>query len=85
MKLGAGYPMGEKPYRKIGIWFDFRLVLGPFELSDYIGLDTQKQVREVYAQFDPDNPLNKPSALLNKMVAEGKLGLKSGEGWYNYK
>lgn len=54
-------------------------------MSDYVGLDTQKSVKETYAKYDPDNPNNKPSALLNKMVAEGKLGIKTGEGWYKYK
>ena len=33
----------------------------------------------------PDNPLFEQSELLNKLVAEGKFGMKSGEGFYNYK
>lgn len=58
--------------------------MGPFELSDYVGLDTQKSVIETYARYEPDNPLFKPIPLLNKLVAEGKLGVKSGEGFYKY-
>lgn len=38
-----------------------------------------------WAEKYPENPLFQPSALLNKYVAEGKLGAKSGEGFYNYK
>lgn len=95
MKLGAGYPMG------------------PFELLDYVGLDTSKFIidgRHVFYVYctclfvcymfisffvycfsvgwyetEPENPLFSPSPMLNKLVAEGKLGKKSGEGFYKYK
>ena len=103
MKLGASHPMG------------------PFELSDYVGLDLCKYVQalliavywyyqqdlnnsvvynhqqstnlysiilrfimEGWARKYPDNPQFKESQLLNKYVAEGKLGRKSGQGFYNY-
>ena len=33
----------------------------------------------------PDNPLFDKIALLDKLVEEGKLGMKSGEGFYSYK
>lgn len=59
--------------------------MGPFELGDYVGLDTSKSVMETYARYYPDNPLFKPIPLLDKMVAEGKLGIKTGEGFYKYK
>lgn len=58
--------------------------MGPLELSDYVGLDTQKSVMETFARYEPNNPLFAPSAMLNKMVAEGKLGMKTGEGFYKY-
>ena len=38
-----------------------------------------------WANSYPENPLFKPSPLLDKYVAEGKLGAKSGEGFYDYK
>lgn len=59
--------------------------MGPFELGDYVGLDTTKSVIETYARFEPDNPLFKPIPLLNKLIAEGKFGIKTGEGFYKYK
>lgn len=59
--------------------------MGPFELSDYVGLDTSKSVRETYARHYPDNPLFAPIPLADKLVADGKLGMKTGEGFYKYK
>lgn len=59
--------------------------MGPFELTDLIGIDTAKNVRQFYHKIYPHNPEYNPSPLLNKMVQEGKLGVKSGEGFYSYK
>lgn len=59
--------------------------MGPFELGDYVGLDTTRSVIQTYARFDPSNPLFNPIPLLDKLVAEGKLGIKTGEGFYKYK
>nr|UXL88866.1 3-hydroxyacyl-CoA dehydrogenase isoform 1 [Potamotrygon motoro] len=58
--------------------------MGPFELLDYVGLDTTKFIIEGWHKLDPDNPLFAPSALLSKLVEEGKFGKKTGEGFYKY-
>ncbi|XP_059145167.1 hydroxyacyl-coenzyme A dehydrogenase, mitochondrial-like [Physella acuta] len=58
--------------------------MGPFELLDYVGLDTTKFIIDGWAQKEPDNPLFKPSQALNKLVSENKLGMKTGEGFYKY-
>jgi 3-hydroxyacyl-CoA dehydrogenase len=59
--------------------------MGPFELTDLIGIDTARNVRQFYHEVFPNDTQYTPSPLLNKMVQEGKLGVKSGEGFYNYK
>ncbi|KAF7710138.1 hydroxyacyl-coenzyme A dehydrogenase, mitochondrial [Silurus meridionalis] len=59
--------------------------MGPFELLDYVGLDTSKFIIDGWYEMDPENPLFSQSPLLNKLVSEGKLGKKTGEGFYKYK
>jgi len=57
--------------------------IGPLALSDLIGNDTVLHIMNVlYAGFDDEKYA--PSSLLVKMVKEGKLGRKSGEGFYKY-
>ncbi len=58
--------------------------MGPFELIDLIGLDVNLSVaRSFYAQGgEPERW--RPSAIQEQLVAEGKLGRKSGEGFYVY-
>jgi len=58
--------------------------MGPFELADYVGLDTNKFIMDGWSERYPDETLFRQSELLNKMVAEGKLGRKSGEGFLKY-
>lgn len=59
--------------------------MGPFELMDVIGLDIVKSVIDGWHQKEPENPLFFPSPMLNDLVLEGKLGRKSGIGFYKYK
>ncbi|CAF2524475.1 unnamed protein product [Rotaria sp. Silwood2] len=59
--------------------------MGPIELLDYVGLDTSKYIVDGWKKRYPDEPSFKTSELLNKIVSEGKLGKKTGAGFYNYK
>ena len=57
--------------------------MGPLHLADFIGLDVCLSILEVmYSGFDDKK--YQPCPLLIKMVENGKLGIKSGEGFYNY-
>lgn len=57
--------------------------MGPFELMDYVGLDTVQLINDAWIKRDPD--LIKPSKLLKEMVDSGRIGKKSGKGFYEYK
>jgi 3-hydroxybutyryl-CoA dehydrogenase len=57
--------------------------MGPLALADFIGLDVCKSILNImYQGFG--NPKYAPCPLLLNMVAAGKLGKKSGEGFYTY-
>jgi len=58
--------------------------MGPFQLADYVGLDTTKFIIDGWHEKELENPLFKPSEKLNELVAHGKFGKKSGEGFYKY-
>ena len=58
--------------------------MGPLTLSDFIGLDTLYFIANImYEEFK--EPRFAPPLLLKKMVAAGRLGRKSGRGFYEYK
>ena len=57
--------------------------MGPLTLADFIGLDTCLAIMEVLHRDLNDNKY-RPCPLLKDMVKEGKLGRKSGEGFYKY-
>ena len=57
--------------------------MGPLQLADFIGLDVCLSIlRVLHDGFG--NPKYAPCPLLVNMVTAGKLGKKSGEGFYNY-
>jgi 3-hydroxybutyryl-CoA dehydrogenase len=57
--------------------------MGPLALADLIGLDVVLAVMEVFCR-DFNDPKYRPAPLLKEMVAAGRLGRKSGSGFYNY-
>ncbi|KAI9634116.1 3-hydroxyacyl-CoA dehydrogenase [Dioszegia hungarica] len=69
MKLGAGYPMG------------------PFELLDFVGLDTTSYISQGWAEKAEQGLISKelvqPIPMLEEMVKEGRMGRKSGKGFYD--
>ena len=57
--------------------------MGPLELADFVGLDVCLEILEIlHAELGEKY---RPCPLLRKMVAGGKLGRKSGEGFYEYR
>ncbi len=63
--------------------FGCGLPMGPLALLDLIGLDTSLQVLDTMYRESRDR-LHAPSSLLKQMVAAGRLGRKSGQGFYSY-
>ena len=64
---------------RMGIGFP----MGPLTLCDLIGLDVVKEVCDVMYEATKE-PSSAPPALLQQMVAAGRLGRKTGRGFYDY-
>jgi 3-hydroxybutyryl-CoA dehydrogenase len=58
--------------------------MGPFELMDLVGIDVGFEVAKSFMEQSFGEPRWKPSPLQARMVAAGRLGRKSGGGWYDY-
>lgn len=57
--------------------------IGPLALADLIGLDTMLAIMETFYEGFND-PKYRPAPMLKEMVAAGRLGRKSGQGFYSY-
>ncbi len=61
----------------------YRHPVGPLRLTDMVGLDVRMSIGEYLAR-ELNNPAFEPPQLMRRMVAEGKLGQKSGQGFYRW-
>lgn len=59
----------------------YRHPMGPLKLTDLVGLDVRLEIAE-YLHKELVSDVFKPPAILRRMVSEGKLGKKSGQGFY---
>ena len=65
-----------------GMVLGYKYPIGPLKLTDMVGLDVRLAIAEyLHSQL---GERFEPPVLLRKMVAEGKLGQKSGEGFYKW-
>ncbi|HEX6105513.1 MAG TPA: 3-hydroxyacyl-CoA dehydrogenase NAD-binding domain-containing protein [Gemmatimonadales bacterium] len=60
---------------------EFGMAMGPFRVGDLVGLDVSQAIREHRRATRPDY---RCSTLPDKLVALGRLGQKTGAGWYDY-
>jgi len=58
--------------------------MGPFTLLDYVGLDTTLFILDGWHKLEPANPIFTPPKLLVDKVKAGKLGRKTGEGFFKW-
>ena len=58
--------------------------MGPFELMDLVGIDTGFEVAKSFTALSFGEPRWRPNPIQARMVAAGRLGRKSGRGYYDY-
>jgi 3-hydroxybutyryl-CoA dehydrogenase len=58
--------------------------MGPLELTDLVGLDVAKHVRDHVKQAMKSYPAVAEPTVLDRLVADGRLGRKAGKGFYDY-
>lgn len=61
----------------------YRHPMGPLKLTDLVGLDVRLGIAEYLAETLGSEAF-RPPELLKRMVAEGKLGKKTGQGFYEW-
>ena len=80
--LQEGIASHEQIDRIVRMAGGFRM--GPFELMDLVGIDVGFEVARSFMEQSFGEPRWKPSPLQARMVAAGRLGRKTGRGWYDY-
>ncbi len=58
--------------------------MGPFELMDLVGIDTGFEVAKSFTELSFGEPRWRPNPIQARMVAAGRLGRKTGRGYYDY-
>jgi 3-hydroxybutyryl-CoA dehydrogenase len=58
--------------------------MGPFELMDLVGIDVGFEVAKSFAELSFGEPRWRPNPIQARMVAAGRLGRKTGRGYYEY-
>jgi len=77
---GVASPQDIDNAMKLGCGFP----MGPFELMDYVGLDTCYYVLDGWSKEYPNETAFKPAENLKKLVEQKKFGKKTGEGFYKH-
>jgi 3-hydroxybutyryl-CoA dehydrogenase len=80
VEQGVGSPADIDKAMTLGYGFP----MGPLRLTDLVGLDVRLHIAEHLCTALPMGAHFEPPALLRRMVAEGKLGKKSGQGFYSW-
>jgi 3-hydroxybutyryl-CoA dehydrogenase len=80
--LGAGVADAPAIDRIVRLGGGFRM--GPFELIDLIGLDVNLTIARSFFAQGGEPERWRPNPIQERLVEEGKLGRKSGEGYYRY-
>ncbi len=80
VEQGVGTPEDIDKAMTLGYGFP----MGPLRLTDLVGLDVRLHIAEYLSEKLDDGAHFKPPALLRDMVEQGKLGKKSGQGFYSW-
>ena len=80
--FGEGISEPEQIDRIVRIGGGYRM--GPFELTDLVGVDVNFEVAKSFFEQSSHEPRWQPHPIQARMVEEGRLGRKAGRGYYDY-
>ena len=78
----SAWPRTSRSTASAGMGGGFRM--GPFELMDLVGIDVGFEVAKSFNELSFGEPRWQPSPIQARMVAAGRLGRKTGRGYYDY-